>query len=312
MDQNDRIFGAAVRRRYNRLLALASSLAAVLPFALGLLVVQFVYPQGSGPVPTIIAAVALALSPLATWLVHDRLALAGNVTLRQALAEKLGRDEGALPSGVKPIFIGFSPGDQQFIWDGDTDRDIGFLAAWGDALVYRGDDFEWYLPRDRIDTIEPIQPVAGISRIRVRWHAPRERNRSFTIVSREATDLRGAREATHTLLQQLYAWVSRPRQADSEAPKLGMPPTDVKGGQSLDTAPSGSCIVTAAVMAATTVGAWQVGGPFVAAEKYAHAILAAGCVFAIGFAISNAVMRLLHWAEEKDEADDGEADRFRD
>lgn len=312
MNQKDRIFGGAVRRRYNRLLALASSLAAVLPFALGLLVVQIAYPHESGPVPMLIAALALALSPLATWLVHDRLALAGNVTLRRALTEKLGRNESAMPTGVKPIFIGFSPGEQQFIWDGDTDRDIGFLAAWGDALVYRGDDFEWYLPRDRIDTIEPIQPVAGISRIRVRWHAPRERNRSFTIVSREATDLRGAREATHTLLQQLYAWVARPRQADSEAPMLGMPPTDVTGGQSLEAVPKGSCVVTAAVMAATTVGAWQVGAPFVADEKYPHAILAAGFVFAIGFGISNAVMRLLHWAEKKDEADEDAAERFGD
>lgn len=303
MSQSDRIFGAAVRRRYNRLLALASALAAVLPFALGLLVVQIAYPDGSGPVPTLIAAIALALSPLATWLVHDRLALAGNSSLRQALAEKIAHGEDSLPSGVKPVFIGFSPGDQQFTWDGDTDRDIGFLAAWGDALVYRGDDFEWYLPRDCIDIIEPVQPVAGLVRIRIRWHAPRERNRSFTIVSREATDLRGAREATHTLLQQLYAWASRPRQSDVEPPKLGMPPSDVGGGRPIEAAPGGSCITTLAILAATTVGAWQVSAPFVTAEKYAHAILAAGCVFATGFAISNAAMRLLHWAEEKDEAD---------
>ena len=91
-----------------------------------------------------------------------------------------------------------------------------------------------------------------------------------------------------------------------------MPPTDVTDGQSLDTVPGGSCIMTGAVMAATTVGAWQLGAPFVAAEKYAHAILAAGCIFAIGFAISNASMRLLHWAEKKDEADEGVADRFGD
>jgi hypothetical protein len=58
-----------------------------------------------------------------------------------------------------------------------------------------------------------------------------------------------------------------------------------------------------AVMAATTVGAWQVGSPLIAAEQYAHAILAAGCVFAVGFAAINAIMRLLHWAEQEDAAD---------
>ena len=303
MSQNDRVFGADVRRRYNRLLTVASSLAAVLPFALGLAIVLVVYPDGTGSAPMLIAAAALVLSPLATWLVYNRLALVGNSSLRRALAEKIGPAETKLPSGVKPIFIGFSPGDEQFVWDGDTDRDIGFLAAWGDALVYRGDDFDWYLPRDRIDLIEPVQPVAGMSRIRIRWHEPREHNRSFTIVSREATDLRGAREATHTLLQQLYAWVARPRQADVEPPKLGMPPTDVTGGRRIDAAPGGSCAASAAVMVATTVGAWQAGSPFVAAGQYPHAILAAGCIFALGFAVSNALMRLLHWAEEQDAAD---------
>lgn len=303
MSQDERIFGAAVRRHYNRLVAVAGFLAAILPFGLGLLIVLLLFPEGAGTVPTLIAIATLALSPLVTWLVHNRLALAGNSSLRRALKEKLRREGAPLPPGVTPVFVGFSPGDEQLIWDGDTDRDIGFLAAWGDALVYLGDDFDWYLPRDRIDIIEPMQPVAGVNRIRIRWHGPRERNRSFTIVSREATDLRGAGEATRALLQQLYAWVSRPRQADVEPPKLGMPPTDLSGGRPLDTAPGGTCIVTLAVMAATTVGAWQVTRPLITAEKYALAILAAGCVFALGFALSGVIMRLLQWAEEKDEAE---------
>ncbi|MGI5818517.1 MAG: hypothetical protein ACOX9R_10535 [Armatimonadota bacterium] len=303
MSYERRIFGADVRRRYNRLVSLAAFLAATLPFALGLAVVHLIYPDGQGPVPLGIAIAALVVAPLSTWLAHNRLALAGNRGLRQALAEKLERRGEALPEGVKPVFVGFSPGEKQRLWDGDTDRDIGFLAAWGDALVYHGDDFDWYLPRDRIDIIEPMQPVAGTSRIRIRWHAPRESNRSFTLVSREARDLREARAATHALLQQLYAWVSRPPQSDDAAPKLGMPPTDVSGGRPLDDAPGGTCAVMLATMAATTVAAWQVGAPFVADEKYAHAILAAGCIFAIGFAVVNFAMRLLQWAEDEDAAD---------
>lgn len=303
MSYEDRIFGAEVRRRSNRLLSVASFLAATGPFALGLALVYALYPDSSGAIPTAIAIAALVLSPLVTWQVHNRLALLGNRGLRQALSEKLRSRGENLPEGVEPVFVGFSPGDEQRLWDGDTDRDIGFLAAWGDALVYLGDDFDWYLPRDRIDIIEPMQPVAGTSRIRIRWHAPRERNRSFTIVSREAADLREARDATRDLLQQLYAWVARPPQTDQTPPRLGMPPTDVDGGSPVDTAPGGSCAVMLAVVAATTVGAWQVGSPLIAAEKYAHAILAAGCVFAVGFAAVNAIMRLLQWAEEKDASD---------
>ncbi len=303
MAHDDIIFGADVRRRYNRLLALISFLAAVLPFGLGLLAVHLLYPEGAGLAPNLIAAAALLLSPLCTWVVNNRLALVGNSALRQKLRERLSSEGEGLPDGVTPVFVGFSPGEEALAWEGDTDRDIGFLAAWGDSLVYRGDRYEWSLPRDRIDIIEPMQPVAGVNRILVRWHAPRERNRSFTLVSREATDLRGAGQATHTLLQQLYAWVARPRDAGTEPPKLGMPPTDTSGGRPLNAVPGGSCAVTMAVVAATMVGAWQVGGPLVEQEKYAHAILAAGCVFAAGFSAISIIMRLLQWAEEKDEAD---------
>ncbi len=304
MSPHERIFGADRRRRYNLLAGIASFFAATLPFALGFLVLRFLFPEDVGAVPTLIAIVALTVAPVATWLVHNRMALAGNRGLRERLAAKLRESGEALPEGVQPVFVGFSPGEEQLLWDGDTDRDIGFLAAWGNALVYRGDEYDWFLPRDRIDTIEPMHPVAGLSRIRIRWHAPRQRNRAFTIVSREASDLREAREATHALLQQLYAWVARSPAAESEPPKLGMPPSEVQGGKPIDSAPGGSCAVMAAITAATTVGAWQVGGPFVADEKYAHAILAAGCVFAVGFAALNGLMRLLMWAEEKDAAED--------
>jgi hypothetical protein len=304
MSQNERIFGADRRRRYNLLASIASFLAATLPFALGFIVLRFLFPEDSGAVPTLIAIVTLVAAPVSTWLVHNKVALAGNSGLRARLAAKLNERGEALPEGVQPVFVGFSPGEEQLLWDGDTDRDIGFLAASGNALVYRGDEFEWFLPRDRIDVIEPMQPVAGLSRIRIRWHAPRQRNRAFTIVSREASDLRQAREATHALLQQLYAWVARSPAAENEPPKLGMPPSEVRGGKPIDSAPGGSCAVMAAITAATTVGAWQVGGPLVADEKYAHAILAAGCVFAVGFATINGLMRLLMWAEEKDAAED--------
>ncbi len=302
--QSDRVFGAAVRRRYNLIVSVATFLAAALPFAVGLLILELVWPHGKGLGPMIVAAAALILGPVATWATHNRLGLAGNETLRAKLRRRIREEGHTFPEGVDPVFVGFSPTDQPLAWDGDTDRDIGFLAAWGDALVYYGDDFTWYLPRSRIDIIEPIQPAAGVPRILIRWHAPRESNRSFTIVSREASDLRGARQATMALLQQLYAWVARPPQTDREAPKLGMPPTDASGGTPIDSAPGGSCAVLAAIFAATAVAAWQVAGPMVDAEQYAYAALWSGLVFVGGFGLTTAALRLLQWAEEQDAADE--------
>ncbi len=304
MTGSERVFGAEVRRRYNMLLALATIVAAGAPFGLGLLVLALFWPEGSGPIPALVTCVAIVLAPVGTWLVHNRMALAGNATLRRRVGERIGADDDLFPAGVEPVFVGFSPGEAQLVWDGDTDRDIGFLAAWGDSLVYYGDEFAWYLPRDRIDTIEPLQPVAGISRILVRWHAPRESNRALTLVSREATDLRGARRATWELLQQLYAWVARPAETAQAPPKLGMPPTDLAGGRPVDAVPGGSCAVLLALITATAVAAWQVTQPLVRVEKYSHAVLAAGGVFVLGFAAVSAVLRLLQWAEERDEADE--------
>ena len=302
-DESARVFGADVRRRYNMLLALATFVAGAAPFGVGLLIVHLAWPEGTGTAPLIIAAAALIIAPLGTWIAYNRLGLAGNAAMRRRLRKRIESAGHSFPEGVSPVFVGFSPGAEPLIWDGDTDRDVGFLAAWGDALVYYGDDFSWYLPRERIDIIEPVQPGAGLNRIMIRWHAPRESNRAFTIASREAGDLRGATRATSELLQQLYAWVSRPPQSADEAPRLGMPPTDVSGGKRIDASPSGSCLVMTAIMAATVVGAWHVSMPWVEDGRYSQAILASGGIFVIGFSLTNAVLRLVQWAEEADRAD---------
>ncbi|MGD9495951.1 MAG: hypothetical protein AB7Y46_06555 [Armatimonadota bacterium] len=303
MEQSGRVFGAAVRRRYNLLLTVATFVMAGAPLAVGLGALYVFWPQGTGPAAVGVAALAFALAPLGAWAAHNRLALAGNLLLRRRLWERLVAEGHEFPERVKPVFVGFSPGDAQLLWDGDTDRDIGFLAAWGDALVYYGDDVNWHLPRDRIDVIEPMQPVAGISRILIRWHAPRESNRAFTIVSREARDLRAARRATRELLNQLYAWVARPPDQVGEPPHLGMPPTDVSGGVPVEAMPGGSCPALLAVVAATVIGAWQTAAQFVAAGRYPHAVLACGGVVVLGLAMLQAVLRLLQWAEERDAAD---------
>lgn len=303
MNADTPIFSAAVRRRYALLANIASFVAAAAPFGLGLLALHLLAPAGSGPLAWIVAAAALAAVPLLTWLVHNRLGLAGNATLRRRLRERIAREGHEFPTFVRPLFVGFAPGDRPLLWHGDTDRDIGFLVAWGDCLVYYGDEFSFSLPRARIDIIEPTHPSVDLGRILIRWHAPRESNRAFTLVSREATDLRGARRATRELLNQLHAWVARPPEPAAEAPKLGLPPTDASGGVPVDTAPGGSCPALLAMIAATSVAAWQVSAPLIAAARYAHAILATGAVFTLGFAVLSTVFRLLQWAEERDQAD---------
>ena len=52
-------------------------------------------------------------------------------------------------------------------------------------------------------------------------------------------------------------------------------------------------------MVAITVAAWQVATPFIAAARYAHAVLATGAVFTLGFATLSAILRLLQWAQER-------------
>jgi len=300
--QQDIIFNAVVRRRYSLFLAAATFGAAAAPFAIGIALVETLWPKGSGVGPPLTVAAALLVAALGPWYFHNRLALAGNRALRTRLWERVCGQAQEAPDGIKPVFVGFSPGDKLATWDGDTDQDIGFLAAWGDALVYFGDCCSWHLPRERIDRIEPFQAVAGLKRIAIRWHAPRESERSFTLVSREATNLRGAERATVQLLNQLYAWAARPPAAEVKPPLLGLPPTDTSAGVPLDSAPGGSCAALGAVALITVLAAWQVAAPMAADDKYYRAILWAGAISVLGAMTVNLVLRLLQWAETADRA----------
>jgi hypothetical protein len=294
------VFNSRLRRRYSLLLGVATFASALVPFATGVALLETLWPEGAGPGPPLTVLGALALAALCPWQVQNRLGLIGNRALRLRLWERVrGRLEQA-PAGIKPVFVGFSPGDQLLTWDGDTDQDVGFLAAWGDSLVYFGDRHSWHLSRERIDGIEPLQHVAGLKRIVIRWHAPRESNRSFTLVSREATHLRAAERATSELLNQLYAWTARPPAAEPQAPFLGLPPTDASDGTPLDAAPGGTCAAVGAVALITVLAAWYVAAPMATAGRYYRAVLWAGGIAVLGATAVNFVLRLLQWAETAD------------
>jgi len=299
--QQDRVFGAAVRRRYNLLLTVATFGTALLPFVLGLLVLTAVWPRERDEWSGLVVAAALGLAALGPWLAHNHLGLAGNGKLRARLWARMQARLANSPSGIEPIFVGFSPGDDLVSWDGDTDQDVGFLLAWNETLLYYGDAFSWHLPRERIDEIEMSEAAPGLARITVRWHAPREGGRSFTFVSREARNLSQAKRATVALLEQLRAWRALDSDgADADAPHLGLPPSDATGGLPTDHLPSGSCVVSIALMALATMVTWHVVAPMVDAENFQYAILWSGSILVLAALVINVVLRALQWAEHED------------
>ncbi len=299
--QQDRVFGAAVRRRYNFLLTVAPFGLALMPFVLGLIALAPVWPRERDEWSGLVVAAALGLAALGPWLAHNHLGLAGNGRLRARLWERMrGRFEQS-PSGIEPVFVGFSPGDELVSWDGDTDQDVGLLVAWDETLLYYGDAFCWHLPRERIDQIEMSEAAPGMTRITVRWHAPREIGRSFTFVSREARNLRQAKQATLALFKQLRAWRALDIDgAETDAPRLGLPPSDASGGIAADHLPSGSCAVSIALMALATLVTWRVVAPMVDAEHFQYAILWSGAILVMAALLINVVLRALQWAEHED------------
>jgi len=296
------IFNRIVRRRYSLLLVAATFASAGAPFAVGVALVGTLWRDGNGVGPPVTVVAALILAALGPWYTQNRLGLAGNRSLRARLWQRVREQAKQAPSGVEPVFVGFAPGRALMMWDGDTDQDIGFLAAWGDALVYFGDRHSWRLHRDRIDRIEPIRPVAGLKRISISWHAARESGRAFTLVSREANDIRSAERATGELLNELFAWAATPPDTAVGSPALGLPPTDVSGGVPLDASPGGSCAAVTAVAVITVLAAWQVAMPLTEAGEYYLAVLWAGGIAVLGATTVNIVLRLLHWAESADQA----------
>lgn len=298
----DRIFGPAVRRRYSTIVALVTFASALLPFAAGLVLLTLYWPDHQDVGSGVLVVVTLALALVGPWLAHNHLGLAGNRAMGLRLWQRVRDRYAGMPEGITPAFVGFSAGERLLTWDGDTDQDIGFLAAWGDALVYHGDAFSWHLLREHIVSIDLSDDAPGLERITVRWAAPREPGRAFTFASREAGDLRGARRATRTLLHQLLAWhASTPPAGGAEAPRLGLPPSDTRGGTEADYLPAGSCATSIALGMVAVIAVWYQTAPLIRAGKYHHAVLWSGAILVLAALGANSVLRLLHWAERADQ-----------
>ena len=273
--------------------------AGVAPFVVTLAVLEYwvsppPYAVGLLTVATFVAA------GLAPWYTHGSLALLGNYALRQRLGRRAGTDLQAPVEELGAVFVGFSPGEELRIWDGETDRDVGFLSILADTLTYAGDEFKWSLPRAQIDNVALGVPVAGIRRIIVRWHVPRGGPRAFSIVCREANTLQALSVVNARLYRALRDWLWRDRPSPSGIPlKWGYPPTDTSGGWTLDRPISGGCISVMAIALIVVLSIWRVSGALLAVEDYYTAVLWAGLIAVVGAVFTGYLLNYLHYWEAR-------------
>lgn len=288
--------------------AAVTMLAGAAPFIGGLLVIQTLGVEPHGPLPALIAVLSFALGGALPWLSQNLTGLAGNGALRERLRRHLSA---AVACDLREaLFVGFSPGERLHIWHGETDRDIGFLTVADGILIYRGDDFSWSLPCDVIDHIDLTPVEAGLQRIIIRWHVPRETGRALSLESREAGSISRARTATNQLYFRLKEWEkqSRVRQPadrvgeaapdarlrDSHTLSLGLPPTDMTGAQIIEEPPSGSCASILALGVIVVIAIWRITAGLFESGQYYDGILWAGLISVLG-ALSTGY--LLHYLQ---------------
>jgi hypothetical protein len=289
-------FTSQFKQRVRVTAATLTMIAGAAPFVGGLLVMQALGNEATGVVPATVAALSFLAGGALPWLVQNLMGLAGNAGLQRRLREHLHDAAGCDLTGT--TFVGFSPGERLHIWQGETDRDVGFLSLTENALIYRGDDFSWTLPRDLIDNIDLTPSEAGLRRILIRWHVPREAGRSLSLESRDACSLTRARRASETLFQRLRDWhratATTPAVTSTETAALGFPPTDMTGGQIVEEPPSGSCASMLALSTIVLIIIWRTSGAFFSAGQYYHGILWAGLISVLG-ALSTGY--LLHYLQ---------------
>lgn len=289
-------FTASYKQQLRVSAALITMIAGAAPFVAGLLILQIFSEPLAGMWPLFVTIFCFLLGVLMPWLAQNVMGLAGNSRLRQKLAQKL-LAEGVAANGH---FVGFAPGAELRVWQGETDRDVGFLFFEDRALAYWGDEYRWELPHEMIDYIDLTPPEAGIQRILVHWHVPREASCTFSLASREARTMAGARRATQELFAQIRQWhkaVSRAASASpspSFVPRFGLPPTDISGGQRIDKPPAGACLSILSIGIIMLTLIWRVTGDFLMYGRYYEAVLWAGIISVEG---TLSVSYLLHYLQ---------------
>lgn len=289
-------FTPQFKQRVRVTAATLTMIAGAAPFVGGLLVMQALGSEATGVVPATVATLSFLAGGALPWLVQNLMGLAGNAGLQRRLRDHLHDPASCDLTGA--TFVGFSPGERLHIWQGETDCDVGFLTLTDSALVYRGDDFSWMLPRELVDNIDLTPSEGGLRRVLIRWHVRREAGRSLSLESRDACSLTRARRASETLFQRLREWRKAPATApavtDAQIAALGLPPTDMTGAQIVEEPPSGSCASMLALSTIVLIIIWRTSGALFEAGQYYHGILWAGLISVLG-ALSTGY--LLHYLQ---------------
>ena len=288
-------FTRQFKRKVRALAGLALLAAGTVPFAAGLIAITWLLPSATGLAAAVVSAAALALGIGLPWLVQNHLALLGNHELRQRLAEELTASGYPLEGRQ---FVGFSPGDSLRLWEGETDRDVGFLELSDVGLVYRGDAFAWSLRRESIDSLELLESPGTPQRVVVAWHTPGQPRRHFSLGSREARTLKESNRATVALFRRLEQWYGQPA-AEGELPTLGWPPTSVAGSLPLEKLPAGSCLSVLAIVVMTVLAVWYAAQRSVSQGLYYHGILWAGLITVAAMILASYFLSYLQSSEAR-------------
>ena len=269
--------------------------AGTVPFAAGLVTITYLLPSPTGISAGLATALALVVGLLLPWVSYQRLALFGNGYLRRSLAQKW---EQAGHSSPAATFVGFSPGSDLRMWEGETDQDVGFLELAEGALIYHGDSFSWSLRRESISSIDLLEEPGTPQRIIVHWHMPGQPGRAFTLSSREANTLSGAQQATRTLHGTLGQWYAAASSA-GPVPTLGSPPTSLAGSTPVEKLPAGACLSILSVVVITVLMAWYVAQQLIGRGFYYHAILWAGLIVVAAMIFISYFLSYLQAAEAR-------------
>ncbi len=289
------MFTTQFKRRAWMTAGLLLLVAGTVPFAAGLVTITYLLSSTTGTSAGLVTALALAVGLLLPWVSYQRLALFGNGYLRRSLAQKW---EQAGHSSPATTFVGFSPGSDLRLWEGETDQDVGFLELAAGALIYRGDSFSWSLRRENISSIDLRAEPGSPQRIVINWHIPGQPGRAFTLSSREANTLSGAQQATRALHGTLGQWYDAASSAGA-IPTLGSPPTNLAGSTPVEKLPAGACLSILSVALITVLMAWYMAQQFIGRGFYYHAVLWAGLIVVAAMIFISYFLSYLQAAEAR-------------
>ncbi len=269
--------------------------AGTVPFAAGLATITYLLPSPTGTSAGLATTLALVVGLLLPWVSYQRLALFGNGYLRRSLAQKW--EQAGQPASAT-TFVGFSPGSDLRMWEGETDRDVGFLELAAGALIYRGDSFSWSLRDENISSIDLLEEAGVPERIIIHWHKPGQPGRAFTLASRETNTLSGMRHATRIFHRRLAQWHAAGVPA-GPVPTLGSPPTTLSGSIPVEKLPAGACLSILSVAVITVLMAWYAAQQLIGHGFYYHAILWAGLIVVAAMILVSYFLSYLQTAEAR-------------